>query len=80
MSQLSYTEALEYIEKNNIKVTKKIKKALDELYPSGHELVHVDEVDEVIEENIETDEDYERAWGPTKWWSQSCTCKEVQDL
>ena len=66
MSQLSYSEALEYIEKSNIKVAKTIKKALEELYPSGHELVHIDEIEEVVEENIETDEDHERAWGPTK--------------
>ena len=66
MSQLSYSEALKYIEKNNIKVTKKIEKALDKLYPSGNELVHIDEVEEVVEENIEVDDDFERAWGPTK--------------
>ncbi len=66
MSQLSYSEALKYIENNNIKVTKTIKKALEELYHSGHELVHIDEVEEVVEENIEVDDDFERAWGPTK--------------
>jgi len=52
MSQLSYTEALEHLEKNNIKITKSIEKALDKLYPSGHELVHVDEVEEVIEKSV----------------------------
>ena len=51
MSRLSYSEALEYLENNNIKTTKTIKKALDKLYPSGHELVCVDEVEEMVEEN-----------------------------
>lgn len=51
MSRLSYSEALEHLENNNIKVSKNIKKKLDELYPSGHELVCVDEVEEMVEEN-----------------------------
>ncbi len=51
MSRLSYSEALEHLEKNNIKTTKTVKKALDELYPNGHELVYIDEVEEMVEKN-----------------------------
>lgn len=55
MSQLSYSEALEHLEKNNIKINKTIEKSLDKLYPSGHELVHIDEVEEAVEKAIKKD-------------------------
>ena len=50
MTNLKYSEAIRRVEKRGYKYQDEFRDAIDNLYPVGHELVHIDMVDEAIDE------------------------------